>query len=92
MKIQLDTTNKTIKVEDNIKMGEFINQIKKFLPNGLWKEFTLETSTIINWSNPIVIEPYTPKYPYPWIYPTWQTYTAGSDTQLLNEGVYNIEL
>lgn len=69
MKIQLDTDNKTIKIEDSVNLGDFINYIKKILPHGEWKDFKLEVNTIISWVNPIVIEPYkpySPYYPWPW--------------------------
>jgi len=72
MKIQLDTTNKTIKVEGNILLGEFIDKIKTILPKKEWKTFTLIPETIINeWINPIVIPWIVPTYP---IYPTYPTY------------------
>jgi hypothetical protein len=79
MKIQLDTTNKTIKVESNILLGEFIDKIKTILPKREWRRFTLIPDVIISdWINPIFIPwsipvvpvyPYTtPVYPYyPWI-------------------------
>lgn len=43
MKIQLDTTNKTIKVEESVKLQELTDALEKLLPNGEWKEFKLET-------------------------------------------------
>jgi hypothetical protein len=81
MKIQLDTEKKTVKIEDNILLGEFIDRIKLILPNKTWKEFTLLTGTIVEWINPYYI-------PYP-VYPTipvrpnlftapWITYTTGT--------------
>lgn len=92
MKIQLDTTNKLIKVEESVNLGEFTETLERLLPYGKWKEFKLETQTVVNWSNPIVIEPYRPYTP-PWI-----TYDADifneNRTQAdysLNSGVYNTE-
>lgn len=92
MKIQLDTTNKTIKVEDSVNINEFFEIIKKILPNNEWKEFKLETSTIINWSDPIVIKYYNPYNP------TWvkqsETICDTNGTQhiySLTPGIYNIE-
>ena len=63
MKIQLDTKNKTIKVEESVNLGEFIDFIKKILPDKVWREYKLETSSVINWSSPIIIEPYKPYKP-----------------------------
>ncbi len=68
MKIQLDTTNKTIKLESSENLGDFFKAIKQLLPNDLWKEFTLETNTTITWSNPIIWK-YYDYIPQPYIYP-----------------------
>jgi len=48
MKFQLDTTNKTIKVEEKIKLSELIETLEKMFPKEEWKEFALEISTIVN--------------------------------------------
>ena len=67
MKIQVDILNKTIKVEGNINFYELSKHIKRFLPNGQWKEYELETNTVINWNTGHVY----PTYP---IYPSYPTY------------------
>jgi hypothetical protein len=105
MKIQLDTTNKKIKIEEEINIGELIEQLEKLLPNNLWKEFSLEVNIIHNWSSPIIIEPIKPMPPYPiqpipyTPYPGFPNYpwiTCGTGTAnnslTLNEGVFCIEL
>jgi hypothetical protein len=76
MKLQLDTTNKTIKVENDIKISLLIKTLKEMLPND-WKNFTLQTNTTIqHWTNPIVwpiyYQPYVQPYTQPW-YVTCQT-------------------
>lgn len=105
MKIQLDTVNKTIKLDSAEKMKKIIETLKKLFPNGEWKEFTLETNTTINnWNSPIVIEkyvkPYAPYIPsYPWYYSTNSTQGIGIDNYKvtaensvrLNAGTYNVE-
>ena len=68
MKIQLDTTAKTIRVEQVISLGDFVDTLERLLPGGAWKSFKLETNTIINWGNPIYIDRWMPYTPYPW----WQ--------------------
>lgn len=83
MKIQLDTENKTIKLEKDVVLSKLIETLDKLLPNGEWKEFTLETNTVIHqWSNPVVIPsviPYpVPTYPRPYCprpYWPWYSYT-----------------
>lgn len=99
MKIQLDTNLKTIKVEENVNLKEFIDFIKIILPDGMWKDYILETNVIINWTNnPIVVNPYRPYYPepyWPWLQPRWEITCAGTDnsnqTKWVTEcGIYNI--
>lgn len=70
MKIQIDITNKIIKLEDNVSFGEFVEQIQSMLPN--WKEYTLVTGvkTVVkeNDFNGIldkISKPY-PYKPYPY--------------------------
>jgi hypothetical protein len=64
MKMRLDTTKKTIKIDENVKLENFIKTLEKLLPEELWKEYTLEANTAIqNWQNPIIVEPYCPKNP-----------------------------
>lgn len=64
MKIQLDTVAKTIKIEENVNLGELITALELLLPNGLWKEFTLETHTVINWGVQNTVYPWYPHNPY----------------------------
>lgn len=98
MKLQLDTTNKIIKVEEKVNLGEFIELLEQqILPNGKWKEFTLETKTIINWTNPVIIErdrpfiqPYVPPT-YPPLQPWITCSTDNAESYKLKSGMYNIE-
>ena len=68
MKIQLDTTNKTIKVEESVSLKELTEALEKLLPNDEWKGFKLETNTTIhNWAAPIIIrERRWPLWDSPW--------------------------
>ncbi len=92
MKIQIDTTQKVIRLESSENMGKFFTAIQQMLPNDLWKDFKLETNTTIQWINPIIwrdiyVQPIMQPITYPWItqpmtpYPTmpWITY-GGSET------------
>jgi len=77
MKLQLDTTEKTIKLENNVKLSELLKVLDQLLPNKKWTEFTLETNTTIrNWTAPIIIKEY-PKYhrEWPWISCKESSYT-----------------
>lgn len=100
MKIQLDTKNKTIKLESDEKLQDIVDTLERLLPKGEWKKFTLETNVVINhWSNPIVIREY-PRRDWDWHRSPWICTTSGS-TELgnnnlkanysLNDGVFNIE-
>ena len=86
MKIQLDTSNKTITVEEKVNLGELFDILSKLLPDDSWKQFDIVPMFIYNWSNPIVIQPYLP-YTYPWI-----TYADSSSATLTTDGIYNIEI
>ena len=102
MKLQIDTKEKTIKVEDKINLKELMNGLKKLLPNGEWEKYSLETNTIIyNWRDPIIIykdwpvyplpQPYTP-LPYKWpdiICGTGNASTYYSETS--KNGIYNVD-
>lgn len=102
MKIQLDTTNKTIKIEEHVKISKLIEVLKQMLPSD-WKNFTLETNTTISyWNSPIVIKEYPsrPWYEQPWIsYKSKDTlgvnlhYKEDMDKEKysLKSGVYNVE-
>lgn len=80
MKLQIDTSAKTIKLEESAKIPELLSVIKKLLPND-WKDYTLETMTVINnWTNPIV---WPSAIPY---IPTWEITCSTSP-----DGVYNVE-
>lgn len=97
MKIQIDTTQKVIKLESSENLGELIETLETMLPEGLWKEFKLETNTTIAWTNPIIwrdiyvkpyINPVLPYNPYP-TYP-WITYTGDTVKPVLCNGTFNV--
>jgi hypothetical protein len=100
MKIQLDTKSKTVKLEESVNLGELQELLEKFLPDNQWKEYKLETNTVINnWSNPIIIDRYVPRPHYPWwsvqpyVTTNQVTYNSKSnDAYSSNEGVYNLSI
>jgi len=69
MKIQIDTDNKVLTIEDSVNLGDFIGFLNKLFPNEEWKKFKLEVKVIQNWTNPIIIEREKPSWPntQPWI-------------------------
>lgn len=99
MKLQIDTTSKTIKIENDIKISVLITNLKKMFPNNEWKNFTLVTNTIIdNWSSPTIVRiiredprPYYPSYPW-YAYSSNEILTNYEGNYQLNSGVYNVEL
>jgi hypothetical protein len=101
MRIQLDTTAKTVKVEGTVALSELMETIERLLPDNTWKEFKLESNTVIqHWHQPIYVQPYVhAPYTYPWItYTNGLTTgsntvtTTGSDTFTYTSGTYNIEV
>ena len=98
MKLQIDTINKTLKLEESVNLGELAEALNKLFPNNEWKEYKMETNTIINnWSSPIVIREY-PYRTYPWwstqpYYSTGDfqvTANAGNGNFKVSKGVYNV--
>jgi hypothetical protein len=84
MKIQIDTENFEIKLdEDTVLLSELITVLDNLFPNGEWKDYKLRQEKIINWTNPIIIneplkvEPYQPWQTQPW-------YITGSNTSIYN--------
>jgi hypothetical protein len=95
MKIQLDTTRKTIKIEESVKFSLLIDTLKKILPNNEWKGFTLETNTTIErWINPITYPYYVPAEPIrPWYESPWIcNYSSTNQSYELKDGTYNLEV
>ena len=65
MKIQIDTTLKTISIEEVVNLQEMFDEIKKTLPGDLWKEYTFISKVEIVWVQPTPVIPAFPNYPYP---------------------------
>ncbi len=93
MKLQLDTTNKTVKVEGSVNLEALYETLQKLLPQGEWKQFSLEANTTITWVNPITVPvyPYYPQNPYPWWNTPYYT-TSGEMHYTLTNGTYDIEV
>ena len=51
MKLQIDTENKTVKIDSNILLSGLFNALESLFPDGAWEELTLEVNSIIstNW-------------------------------------------
>lgn len=82
MKIQLDTVNKTIKIEEDINLREFITKMKVLLGKE-YEEYILLPETITYWTNPI--------YPNP-LYPTISYVTNTGNYTADNTGIFNISM
>lgn len=89
MKIQIDTNAKTIKIEGEPLLSELFDALDSLFPKQSWKEYKLETNTIITyWNEPYYIYPYRP-YSYPWYA---DSPTIKHSDGIVNTGVYNVEL
>lgn len=85
MKLKIDFDKKVIELEDRVNLGEFFDKIVTLFPRGSFKEFTLEVSTTINWTNPVLPMDFyklSTDGSEGWIMENLDTYT----------GVYNIEV
>ena len=54
MRLQIDPTTKTIRLDEVVNMHELYGFIKKLFPND-WKEWRLDSTPIYNWVNPVTI-------------------------------------
>lgn len=92
MKIQLDSITKIIRIEENVNLGELIKYLDKLLPKnspiGYWKDFKLETNTLIcNWIHPFI---YTlTDFPF---MPTTCNVELSNNTEGVISQIYNVEL
>ena len=104
MRLQLDTTAKTIKVEGTVNLNELFEALEKLLPKGLWKKFSIESNTTIVWAEPpVVIRPWYPYYPW-WERPVImygatagtvdnkESLISGDIQYSLAQGTYNVEI
>ena len=99
MKLQIDTTEKVIKVEEQVNFGELVKTLNKLLPKGEWKTYKLETNTVINWNQyPIItyptypICPTHPSPPYWYVGDTVTALNTGNKTLTgIASGTYNID-
>lgn len=99
MKIQIDTTAKTISVEDDIKFSDLIKNLNLLFPKKEWMGYNLKVNVVINnWCNPIT---YTPTIYYD-KQPTWRSgeIICGSSVTIPNDksfgnytnGIYCLEV
>jgi hypothetical protein len=67
MKVQLtiNENEKSIRVDEVISLGELFEKLETLLPNGVWKEFKLESTSMWpeSWRDPIIIPQPYPVYP-----------------------------
>lgn len=72
MKLQINFDEKKITLADTCTAGKLMETLESLFPDGKWAEFTIETSSTINWQYPIIIKeeiypnwPYNPYQPMP---------------------------
>ncbi len=97
MKLQINTTEKTIKIEESVNLNDLFETLDKLFPNLEWKEFKLEQTIITNWTSPIVIQPFEPYQSplYPWQSPIIYGNNTTSETTtstVTNVGIYNVQV
>lgn len=85
MKLQIDTKEKTIKIEESINISELINILSNMFPNDTWKEYKLcPVFKIEYWTNPITYTPLTPLYRSIPQEPCYPTITCSTDSSIHN--------
>lgn len=104
MKLQIDTENKTIKIDESVNLGELSEVLLKLFPKLEWKEYSLIPNTVITkecvhqpddgvrrWPSP-----YTPGSGTPWweVQPfiMYSTDTISSINTEDNQKLFNIEI
>ena len=99
MKLQLDTTKKTLKLEGEVVISELIEALEKMFPDKEWKKYKLITETQINnFTYPVYLPVQKPYYYWenPW-YVSCQTTNntknlTDSSDYTLKDGIYNVEI
>ena len=70
MKLQINTDNKTITIEEGVNLGDLYEALFKMFPKFTWKEYTIiPVKTIEHWTSPVTI-PWN--NPLPWYNPIIQ--------------------
>lgn len=82
MKLQIDTSEKAIRLLDSVSMGDLVETLKKLLPNKEWKEFYVQYAGEVHWKDIIYVPLKNPEPIYPW-------YTTTENT--LTNGIFNVE-
>jgi len=92
MKLQIDTTEKAIRLLDSVPMGELVDILKKLLPDKAWREFSIQYAGEVHWKDVIYVPLTYPQPIYPWYTTSGElgTVSGAVETYLAN-GIYNVE-
>lgn len=63
MKINIDTENKVITLDEDVNLHEFYEEINTLLSDGKWRSYTLRIKTKI-FDTPTIVTPHTIINPY----------------------------
>ena len=70
MKLQVDTENKTITIEESINLGELYRTLFKMFPELSWESYNIvPVKTIEHWTSPITLPGTRPWNEIPWVNP-----------------------
>lgn len=69
MKLSINSTEKIIRIEEKVNLGELFTFLEEILPDLKWREYSIEGNVVYNVSNPIIVNPITPFTPYSPIVP-----------------------
>jgi len=101
MKLQINTTDKTIKIDSDVLLSVLFDTLEKLFPDEVWEEFTLKTSsTIVGWINLLAVPWTRPYWPVEssrrwWEDRPWYEVTDGGSSDepeiTLTAGTFNVE-
>ena len=81
MKLQINTSEKLIRLEESTNLGELFTQLEELLPDMKWREYSIEAIIVNNCNPPVITFPYEPYVPVNPVTP-WITYSV--DTNKIN--------
>ena len=91
MKLQIDTENKTIRVDQNVLFSDLLKVLNKLLPKE-WKNYTLESNTVIYSWYPHYTYYYPSIEPIKWDVTYGTTHTLSGEPNEATISVYNVEV
>lgn len=69
MKLQIDTDNKTVTIDETLNLGELLDALYVMFPKFAWREYAIVPVKVIeHWTSPVII-PWIQQPVLPWYTP-----------------------